>query len=144
MRLSNLENLRHLSVWLDAASQWSRNILIRCDEAFDFDERLVPFLRASIPLSQADNGRYYPEVFKPRQCVFARGHAQFWQSPSAAPNITWSENYRHAEMYITAEDIRRRPRILIQPVRRIDLTASEQVRRWTSRQVRRWTSRGAG
>lgn len=135
--MPDLENLCRLSIWLDAASQWPRSILVECKEAFNFDPRLVPFLRVSIPLSERDDGTYYPEEFDPRECIFGRGHAQFWQKPSVAPEITWSGNYRHAQMYQTAEEFYG-PAVLWQPTfvpvrRRIARAASRRIRRLVGR-----------
>lgn len=49
--LSKLENLRRPDVWLDAADQLSRCSLIINKEAFNFDARLVAFMRVSVPWS---------------------------------------------------------------------------------------------
>lgn len=88
-------------------------------------------------MSERDDGTYYPEEFDPREYVFGRGHAKFWQKPSVAPEITWSGNYRDAQMYQTAEEFYG-PAVLAQyayvPVRRrIAWAASRRIHRWAGR-----------
>lgn len=94
-RLLELENLRYLNVWLDAASgsariyQLARYALLSEEEAFNFDARLVPFLRVSIPLRQHDDGTFHDVRLGPREYIVGRGDSEFWQEPSAVPDITW-------------------------------------------------------
>ena len=64
-RLAELENLGRLSIWLDTASTPRRHTdsawrsLLSQNEAFDLHTLLVPFLRVSIPLDQAEDGAFY-------------------------------------------------------------------------------------
>ena len=103
-RLSELENLRRLDVWLDAADQLSRCRLVSRQEGFSFEGRLAPFMRVSIPLDQTEGGRYYPISFEPRKGVFGRGMAEFWQALEITPEITWFPDYRSVLLYEKPED----------------------------------------
>lgn len=98
--MANLENLRHPDVWLDAADQLSRCMLVSNEEAFDFGRRFVSFMRVPIPLYQSEDREwYYPITFERREGVFGRGMAEYWQTLDIAPVITFYLHYMSSRLY---------------------------------------------
>lgn len=104
-RLPELESLRSLSIWLDAASQHVRGHLLNLERPLDFDARLVPFVRVSLPVSEREDGRLAAGtsrevVFQPREyAVIARGNSEFSQEARIAPAITWYPIYDVVPLY---------------------------------------------
>ena len=98
-RLTELENLSRLEVWMDAGGPATRYLLLAWKEAFDFDTRLVPFMRVSIPVYQFSRERLPRESLLTRQGFVGRGTAEFWQEPDIAPDITWWPYYSSQYLY---------------------------------------------
>lgn len=96
--LPELVQLRSLHVWLDAAAQSSRCMLLYDGKAFEFDARLMPFMRVSIPMEEW-GGKYHPLGIDSRKGVFCRGIAEYWQDLHIAPEISWYPNYISERLY---------------------------------------------
>lgn len=96
--LAKMDNLRHLSVWVDACSQMAReHLLFDYYDLFIFDPRLEPILRLSKPISD-DWSVYYPSGGA-TPYVVKRGMSHFWQEPTVAPHITFSPWYGTETLY---------------------------------------------
>lgn len=99
--LAEMNNLCHLSVWLDACSQMAREyLLFDYFYLFVFDPRPEPILRVSIPISDRLSD-YYPSRHT-MPYVVERGTSELWQEPSIAPHITFSERYGTRSLYQVA------------------------------------------
>ena len=97
--LPELENLRHLSIWLDPSSQYARWDLLHMPDLLRFDRRLLPFLRVSVPLSQEEDGSYRPvRNLPPHDCeIVARGEPSWFQKARLS-KPTFSPAYIYPRM----------------------------------------------
>lgn len=121
-RLPELENLRQLSIWLDAAGQIEREDLLYRKDTFELDARLAPFLRVSIPAIPPEQRGDHPwwqerDTFPSHPYVVGRGFSEFWQEPSVVPDIMWYPEYRRPTLYTTADEHIRRKEVSCIPPR---------------------------
>lgn len=99
--LTEMDNLRHLSVWLDSSSRTGRQYLMFdwfC--VFGFDPRLEPILRVSKPVNDFWSDYYPRHNITPY--VVKRGMSELWQEPTIEPHITFSERHEAPGLYQVA------------------------------------------
>lgn len=99
--LAELDNLRHLSVWLDACSPQAREYLVISRDLLVIDPRLLPIMRLSIPLDE-DWWWYYHSSYPALPYAVRRGMTELWQEPSIAPHITFAPRYGLNSLYQVA------------------------------------------
>ena len=109
-RLPELQSLSQLDIWLDAASPGERFWVVSDRAQLEFDARLTPFLRVSIPEHQFSRERLPRGSLLTRQGFVGRGTAEYWQDPDIAPDITWWPHYSGEQLYQRLVDYPNHPR----------------------------------
>lgn len=96
-RLPELESLRHLSTWLDAAPPSARDNLMVYGDLFKVDPRLVPIVRLSLPVDEFWGEKYLSRLTLPYAVL--RGMTELRQEPAIAPEITFAHRYGFGPIY---------------------------------------------